>query len=314
MSALANLFLFAVGLAFVIVGGDLFVSSSVAIAERARLPKVLVGGTLVSLATTCPELAVSATASLRGNASIALGNAVGSVICNIGVIIGVLCILRPMPVERSDFRFPSLFMLGSGVLLAILTLPLRLGRAAGVLLIGCAALYLALDYLRHARRQREPDCAAGGRMGLWKSVAVFVLGAALVIAGSRLLTDGAVGLAKVLGVPKIVIGLTLVALGTSLPELVTAVTSARKGVPELSLGNVVGANIMNMTLITGVAAAIAPLEMERTTQLYNLPAMLAFCAALLAMARTGGQLTRREGFAFLGLYAAYVAGLAAVSG
>lgn len=292
-----------------IKGGDLFVSSSIALAERAKLPKALIGGTLVSLATTSPELAVSVTASLRGNSGVALGNALGSVICNIGLIVGVLCTLRPFPVEKKDFRFPSLFMLGSGVLLTLFSLHLRLGRTAGGCLIFCGAIYLLLDYLRH---QKQPEVGADPKpsYAVGRSLFYFMAGAAMVIGGSRLLSDGAEALARLAGVPPMIIGLTLVAVGTSLPELVTAITSARKGVPDLSLGNLVGANIMNITLITGAAALISPLEMSRRAMAYNLSAMLVFCITLIILARTERQLSRREGLALLGIYGAYLVGLA----
>jgi len=285
----------------------------VAIAHYAKIPRVVIGTTLVSLATTAPELAVSATASFRGNPGLAIGNAVGSAIANIGVILGLLCILRPMNVRASDFRVPSLVMLGVGILLFALTVSLRLERWCGILLLVCGAGYLFTDYWRHRPRPgTEPetiDASDVPAMSLGRSIGVFALGAVLVIGGSRLLCDSAVALAERVGIPPMIIGLTLVAFGTSLPELVTAITAARKGVPELSLGNVVGANILNMTLVTGTAATIAPLALTRMTQLYNFPAMVAIFVLLLVLARTGRRLTRKEGWALVGFYGLYLVGL-----
>jgi len=306
--------LFAVGVLIIIKSGDLFVSASVAIASHLRIPRVVIGGTLVSLATTSPELTVSTIASLRGNPGLAVGNAVGSVICNIGLIVGLLCVLRPMSVKPREFRFPSRFMLATGVLLTVLTMSLRLGRSRGALLLGCGLVYLAVDTFRNRRAGQKPTeepvpDSDRPTWGIGRSAVMFLLGAALVVIGSKLLADNGVKLATMLGVPPMIIGLTLVAMGTSLPELVTAISAARQGVPELSLGNVVGANIMNMTLVTGVSGIIRPLTMTRGTQLYNFPAMLTAIVLLLILARTDGRLTRREGWVLLLFYGCYVGGL-----
>jgi cation:H+ antiporter len=306
-SGWSSVLLFLLGVVLVIRGGDWFVVASVAIAEHLRLPQVLIGGTLVSLATTAPELTVSVTASFQGNPGLAIGNAVGSAICNIGLIVGVLCVLHPMPIEPRDFRFPSRYMLGSGILLTVLTARLHMGRLAGALLVLTAVTYLVLDYLRH-RRRAGAEPAVTPPMGARRAVFFFALGAGVVVFGSRLLVDNGIYLATALGVPPMIVGLTLVALGTSLPELVTAITAARRGVPQLSLGNVLGANIMNVTLITGASATIHPLRMTRATQLYNFPTMLFLFALLLFFSRTERRLTRREGVVFLLVYAAYIVG------
>jgi len=302
-----------IGAALVIKGADFFVSASVAIAHYAKIPRVVIGSTLVSLATTAPELAVSATASFRGNPKLAIGNAVGSAIANIGLILGVLAILRPMSVRARDFRLPGFVMLGAGVLLFFLTLPLHLARWAGLLLLACGCSYLLTDYWRHRPQPgTEPetvDSAQVPTMSLRNSIGIFVLGAVMVIGGSRLLCDSAVELAERVGIPEMIIGLTLVAFGTSLPELVTAITAARKGVPELSLGNVVGANIMNVTLVTGTAATIRPLTLSPSLQRYNFPAMIAIFVLLLILARTGRRLTRKEGWVLISFYALYLVGL-----
>lgn len=310
---LAAILLFTVGVALVVKGGDLFVASSVSIASHARLPRILIGSTLVSLATTAPELAVSATASFRGIPSLAIGNAVGSAIANIGLILALLCILHPMAVRARDFRVPSVAMLLAGILLAILTVPLKLGPWAGALLVTFGLAYLVLDVRRH-RGLRDDGLETDARhqdalMPMRKAIARFAVGAVLVVAGSRLLCDNGRVLAEFIGIPRIVIGLTLVAIGTSLPELVTAISAARKGVPELSLGNVLGANILNVTLVSGTAACIHPLTLVRRMQLYNLPAMLVFFTLLLVLARTGNRLTRKEGVILMGTYVVYLVGL-----
>lgn len=312
--------LFIGGIALLIVGGGYFVTSSVSIAAHLNVPRIVIGTTLVSLATTAPELAVSATASLRGHPGLAIGNAVGSAIANIGLILGLLCILRPMAVRAKDFRVPSLYMVAMGVLLTLLTIPLVLERAAGVLLLVCGTAYLCMDYRRHRpRRGAEPETVElddDGQLSLPKSFGLFLVGGVMVVGGSWLMCENGKTLAELAGIPPMIIGLTLVAFGTSIPELVTAVHAARKGVPELSLGNILGANILNVTLVTGTAGTVAtkPLTMSRTTQLYNFPAMVAIFVILLVMARTGRRLTRKEGWALIGCYALYLVGLILVRG
>ncbi len=305
-----------VGVAILIVGGAYFVESSVSLAAHLRVPRILIGTTLVSLATTAPELAVSARASWLGQPGLALGNAVGSAIANIALILGLLCVLRPMYVRARDFRFPSWVMLALGVLLAVLTAGLRLERWAGILLLACGAAYLLVDYRRHRPRpgkERETTDGAVEIMSLRRSIVLFAAGGVLVVVGGELLCRNGAEMARHLGVPPIVIGLTMVAFGTSVPELVTAIHAARKGVPDLSLGNVAGANILNLTLVSGTAATIMPLEIrDRMHHLYNLPVMILIFVLLKVMARTGRRLTRKEGWVLISCYAAYLVGLFAI--
>ncbi len=311
-----TILLFAVGLALIVKGGDYFVGSSVAIAEQARLPRIVIGSTIVSVATTSPEFFVSTTASLTGRSGIAIGNAVGSAILNIGLILAVACMIRPIPVTRHEFRFPSLALLAAAVLLTALTVPLTLSRGSGFLLLVLGLLYLSFDYIRLKRRTprvAQEETTSGfpdPRMRtLGRAFGFFLLGLVTVVVGSRLLTSSAVKIAQSLGVRPILIGLTLVALGTSLPELVTAFTSVRKGVADLSLGNIVGAGVLNCTVITGTSAAICPLSMSRTTQMYNLPALLVTVIALLVLARARDTLSRLDGAILFALYVAYLVGL-----
>lgn len=309
--------LLAIGMGLIIKGGDLFVTTCVAIARYARMPRVLVGSTLVSLATTAPELAVSVTASVQGNPGLAVGNAIGSAICNVGMILALLCLIGGTPLKPRDFRLPSLVLVGLAVLLAVLTMSLDMGRGRGIALLACGAGYLAFDYWRHRRggardRRGKPEPSTPPAMSLRRAVLLFVVGAAMVVGGSRLMSDNAVILATKMGVPPMIIGLSLLAVGTSLPELVTAVSAARRGVPDLSMGNLLGANVLNLTLIVGTSATIAPLTISRTTQLYNFPAMIVIFALLAIMGPTGKHLSRREGLILLVSYVLYLAGLVAI--
>ncbi len=315
-----DVLLLVAGLAIIIKGGDLFVGSSVRIAELAGVPRVVIGSTLVSLATTSPELVVSVTASLRGEPGLAIGNAVGSCICNIGLIIGTVGLLRTIDIHPEHVRAPFWIMLGLGLLFLPLTLDLRIGTGRGVLLLLLGLGFLLFNFWQQRRgdpvEQRE---AAALERQLTTSVRfadtglgatlVFVLGAAMVVVGSRLLVDSGIALARGIGIPPIVIGLTVVAVGTSLPEYVTAVVSARRGVSDLSVGNILGANVLNLGLIVGASATIHEVTMSRVTQLYNFPVMLLVMAVLGVYLLRARRLGPGAGGALLGLYAAYVAGL-----
>ena len=304
------------GLALVAKGGDLFVDASVFIGRVFRVPRFIIGGTLVSLATTTPELAVSAIASSSGDSGIALGNAIGSCICNIGLIVGTVALLTQVEVEPREFARRSAWMVSAGVLLVAFTWSGTLGRGPAMVLLALAVAYLAWDYLgiRARRRDEGDDPTVEDRTGLPRHVGVFALGAVLILLGSNLLVDAGSALAVDLGVPSIVIGLTVVAVGTSLPELVTGLSAARKGVPDLSLGNIIGANILNIFLVVGLSGTIRPLTIDRFTQIYSFGWLGLFFAAAVALPARTGRFHRRGGAILLGGWVAYVAGLAILGG
>jgi len=310
------------GLALIIKGGDLFVAAAVRIAEFLRMPRVVIGGTLVSLTTTTPELVVSVMAGLKGESGLAVGNAVGSVICNLGLVLGVTAALKQVDVHPRALRFPLVAMFACGAALLLMTLDLNLSRTQGALLLAGGLGYFVWDFVRHWRDRRPEDVAEAVAIDAelsdsrWAWVETkagtavqFLTGAAIVVVGSKLLVDGAVGVAARLGVPSIVVGLTVVAIGTSLPELVTAVTSSRQSVSDLAVGNVLGANIANLTLIVGTAAVMQDVRLDRMTQLFNFPVMLGFMAALAWLLTAGRRLSRRAGVGLLGAYAAFLAAL-----
>lgn len=314
------------GLALIIKGGDFFVAAAIRLAEFLRMPRVVIGSTLVSLATTTPELVVSIMAGLRGESGLAVGNAVGSCICNIGLIAGVVATIKQVDVHFRNLRVPLFVMFGCGLVLFLMTLDLSLQRWQGAVLLGGGLAYFVWDLARHWQNRKPADLAEATEIekdratARWAwvetksgTVVQFLVGAAIVVAGSKLLVDGAVGLAGRLGVPSIIIGLTVVAVGTSLPELVTAVTSSRKSVSDLAVGNVLGANIANLTLIVGAAAVIHAVGMDRLTQLFNFPAMLAVMLVFAAMLWTDRRVTRREGAILLGAYAVYLVAVSVIT-
>jgi cation:H+ antiporter len=283
------------------------------------MPRVVIGSTLVSLATTTPEITVSILSGLKGASDLAVGNAVGSCVCNFGLILGVMGILREVEVHPRILRVPLVAMAGCGVLVFLASWDLVLTFWEALLLVVLGTFYFGHDFHRHYRSPRPAEWIEAGRIeGAWTqghrwlahpagTAIQFLGGAALVIGGSKLLVDSAVALATGFGVPPMIIGLTAVALGTSLPELVTAVTSTRLNASDLAVGNLLGANIANLTLIVGAAAALHPATMTRGVQLLNFPGLLVGTTLAFGFLYSGGRLTRREGGWLLGFYVLYLA-------
>ena len=313
---LYDILLLLLGLILIAKGGDLFVDSSVHMARAMHVPRIVIGGTLVALATTTPELVVSATASVLGDSGIALGNAIGSCIANIGLIIGTVAVISTVAVSPEDFRRRAWWMTSAAVLVILFSWDRELGRLPAWLLLAYAAAYLYADYRRIRDRQSHSFAVAevadaeesDGALG--RSIVLFLVGASLILVGSRLLVTSGIALANALGVPSIIIGLSVVAIGTSLPELVTGVASARKGVPDLAIGNILGANLLNLGLIVGLSGVIRPLSVSRFTQLYSYPWLMVFILAAVVLIGRTGTLARREGLFLLSLYVVYIAGLA----
>jgi cation:H+ antiporter len=317
--------LLAIGLMLLVKGGELFVSAAVRIAEFSRLPRVVIGSTLVSLATTTPELVVSLMAGAEGESGLAVGNAVGSCICNIGLILGLTAALKRVDVHLKALRVPLMVMLSSAGLLLVLSLNLALTRWQGLLLIGCGIGYFVYDFVYHARDRKPGNVAEAaaieaeesrrvqwfrGRRG---SAVQFCIAAGIVVLGSRLLVGSAVFVARALGLPSLIIGLTVVAVGTSLPELITAVTSSRRNVSDLAIGNILGANIANLTFITGTAAVISSVTMSRAAWLYNFAALFVIFGLLVWMLFTDRRISRKEGLTLLVCYVFYISGLVLLS-
>lgn len=313
-----NLVILAIALWLLIKGGDLFVGAGVRLAELLRVPRLVIGFTLVSFATTTPELSVSIISGFTGASHVAFGNAVGSCICNIALILGLAATCRQIDLEWRHLRVPLLAMSAFGLLLMGLYLDLRLSSWEGWALVLVGATYFALDLRRHVRapapaalpetRDSEQVVAPpiASESGKAAAFARFLLGAALVIGGSRMLVHSAVALAAALGIPDILIGLTIVAVGTSLPELITAIASTRKRVADLSVGNILGANIANQTYVIGSAAGISAIEIGSRDLILNFSAMLGLFALLGWFVHSDRQLSRREGWVLLAFYIVYV--------
>jgi cation:H+ antiporter len=308
MPVFLPLILLAVGVAILVKTADLFTDAAVETARRMCVPEMLVGVTLVSIATTLPECSISLLAAARGNVDTAVGNAIGSTICNMALILGLCAVLSPMVISPRTFRLNMSTMLAAMLLFTVLGwLMPGGGRIVGLLMLGVLGYHL-LRSMREARNQTDdvpPLPPRGTRTPVL--VAQFVLGAAGVVGGSMLVVTGAERLAELAGIPELVISLTLVAVGTSLPELTVSLTAIIKRQRGLSTGNILGANILNLGLAIGGSSLVRPLPLQRQTLVLDLPVMLLLAVILLVFGLTGGRLSRREGTVLLGMYFAYLA-------
>lgn len=307
--------LFALGLILVLKGGNLFVDSSTSIATLLRVPRFIIGGTIVSIATTSPEFVVSATASYLGDSGIAVGNALGSVIANIGLIVSLTAILTPVTVDLLPFKRRSIWMLIISVFVLVFAWNAQISRIGGLFLVLSAILYLILNMIKaHWERKKTPSTteqpsSETPSISMQKSILYFAAGTALVITGSWLLVNSGIAIATALKIPSLIIGLTAIAIGTSLPELITAITSAKKNVADLSISNIIGANILNLSLITGTAAMIHPLTIDPITLYYAFPWVFIMIIGVMVMFWKTGTMTKRSGMMMLSLYGIYVLGL-----
>ena len=304
--------LFLLGFLLLIKGGDWFVDGASGIAHRFGVPELLIGATVVSIGTTLPEVMVSATSAVSGHGEIAYGNAIGSVICNTALICALTCAIRPSKVDRASFRIPVIFFFAAAALYAYFAYAAgEFSRIAGFCLL---AVFVMGITVRQAMKSAAPATEqTKAEESIVKLLLLLVIGAAAIAVGARLLVDNGTKIAQALGVPESVIALTFVALGTSLPELVTAITALVKGHSALSLGNIIGANLFNLVLVTGVSAALRPFPVPASKQIagmnsslvVDIPVMLLVMALLTIPALAKKKLTRAQGIGLLVIYAAF---------
>ena len=302
--------LFILGLILICLGGDRLVDAAVAIAKKLGIPEIVVGATIVSLGTTLPEILVSTTAAFDGSAAIAAGNAFGSIICNTALIAGLTQTIRPSKkIEAAAIRWRGIFFFAVLIgmnLYAYLTQ--KFNRLAGIVLILLFAVYAYLNIMKAGSEGEESENGEDGKKEggpIWKHLLVLVVCAVLLYFGANLLVDNGILIAEALGVPERVIAVTFIALGTSLPELVTSLVSIIKGYGNVGLGNIVGANILNMLLVIGIPSAIAGIPLERSTVLIDMPLALLVMAVLLIPILIRKKSSRVQGIALLVIYAAY---------
>ena len=307
------LLLFAAGLLCIIKGGDLFVDAASWIAEASGIPKFIIGATVVSFATTMPEMLVSVFAALQGNADIAVGNAVGSVTANVGLIMCVALICMECAMTRKQFGVKACLLLAAILALFGFTRDGQLSVLESVLILVIFVGFL-VESLIAARQEQGSELPAQeerpkiDKKTVLLNIGKFLLGAAGIVLGAQLLIDNGSALARMLGVPDAVIAATMIAIGTSLPELVTTLTAIKKKQASLSVGNIIGANIMDLTLIMPLCAVIQgkPMTVERQGMLLDIPACLIICAAALIPALGQGKFKRWIGYLIGGLYIAYL--------
>ena len=305
-----SLFQIAVGLVLLYGGAEGLVRGSAALALRAGLTPLVVGLTVVAFGTSSPELVVSVQAALAGRGDLAVGNVVGSNIGNVALILGLSVVIRAMEVKAQLLRLDVPVMVGVSALLWALLSDGGLGRIEGAALVVGAVAYTLFN-LWQARRETAAAQSVGEavlpppRGPLWRDVLFIGGGLALLVFGAHFLVGGAVDVARQLGLSEAVIGLTIVAIGTSMPELATSVVAALRGEGDLAIGNVVGSNVFNVLGILGAAAVVRPLEIGGISPI-DLAAMTFLAALLLPLMRTGFRLVRWEGGLLLALYAAYV--------
>jgi len=298
------------GFVLLILGGELLVRGGVRLARIAGVPPLIIGITIVGFGTSMPELVAALQAALAGAPGLAVGNIVGSNIANILLILGVAAVLTPITVSPETVRRDGTLVVATAVLLLAASLFGVLGRPVGIAFIAGLGAYMWF-LLRHGRVPDEalPDGieVRKGPREIALSGLITAIGIAVVIAGGRLLVDGAVELARLLDVSEAVIGLTVVAVGTSLPELATTLMAVLRKAPDIALGNVLGSNVYNILGIGGITATVTPLPVSGHMLHVDMPLMVAISILLVALALRLGTLGRTTGVLFLAGYGAYVA-------
>ena len=297
-----------VGFAILIKGSDFFIDSSTSIARHFGVSELIIGLTLVSVGTSLPELGASVAASIRGSGGIAVGNVVGSNIINIALVLGLCTALRGYKTDKTILKRDG-YIIGAVSLLFVFLVfqGTEVSRLDGLILITIFFLYLRLLFKKGTREERRSGGEAVGKAeGMGREVLMLVGGLVGVLLGAKLLIDAATNIAAITGVSESVIGVTVIAFGTSLPELAVSVGAIMKGKESLSIGNIIGSNIFNILWVIGVASLVNSLAVDRMLFYFNIPLMLTVTILLLLFMRTGWKLERWEGAVFIALYIFFI--------
>ena len=298
------LFLFLLGLGLLFLGGEWLVRGASRLAVNMGISPLIVGLTVVAFATSAPELAVSLQAALAGQSDIAIGNVVGSNISNILLILGASALVAPLVVARQIIRIDVPMMIAAAGLAYAMGLDGMVSRAEGIAMLGLLAAYLIM-----AIRASQPQEAPAGiaRQPIYKDIGLVIAGVAMLVIGANWLVDGAVTMARYLGINELIIGLTVIAVGTSLPELATSIIATRRGERDIAVGNVVGSNIFNVLAVLGLTAIFAPsgVPVPSAALAFAFHVMLAASVACLPIFLRGHEIARWEGAIFFGYYVAY---------
>ncbi len=305
---LINIAYILLGLLLLVKGGDYLVDGSVAIAQRARLSRMVIGLTVVGFGTSMPELLVSLQSALMGNSGIAIGNVVGSNIANIALILGITALVHTIPTQRITLRLDLPFMLLASVLFIAVAMTGTIGRLAGI--VGFLLLVAFVAYQVHNSRKASNASDEEGQqaepMALWKAILMIIVAFAAMVFGANRLVEGASDIARQLGVTDRVIGLTIVAVGTSLPELFASVMAAIKGETDMAIGNIIGSVTFNLLCVIGLSAAITPIHGSDIGFAFDYALMFGLGILLWLFLRTSYKMVRWEGAALTAIYVAYI--------
>ena len=332
MEIILPIVLFIIGLVVIIKGGDLFVDSAIWVAKVTGIPNIIIGATIVSLATTLPELFVSTIATIGGSPDIAIGNAIGSIICNTGLILAISMIFMPGRVDKNSFMPKAFIMVISTILLLLFSTNGNINIIEGLMLL-LVLIYYIRQNLKEAKQSmgssseaavavEESSIEKPTKKIIAKNVVMFICGAALIVIGANLLVDNAQIIAKYFNVPEGIVSLTVVALGTSLPELVTAITSIMKKEGGVAVGNIIGANILNITMIVATCGIISKDGLVinarnlligdtrfvnfHQTLLLDIPVALVMMLLIIMPVMLKGKYTKKNGIALLSVYVLYI--------
>ena len=304
MHMVIQLLLLALGFVMLVKGADWFVDGASNIAAKFKIPQLVIGLTIVAMGTSAPEAAVSITAALQGSADITIGNIVGSNIMNVLVILGLSAAIIPIAVAKSTVHIETPFLIGITVVLLLLGLDGTISLLDGIILVVLFLVYLG--YLLYMAKKNPEEPEETKQLKLWQALLATVVGLVLIVFGSDFAVDAASEIARVLGLSERFIGLTIVALGTSLPELFTSVTAARKGNADIAIGNIVGSNVFNILFVVGLSSLVTPVPFASNFIVDTLVATAAVVFLLLATLKNK-KLVRWHGIVMLLGYVAYFA-------
>lgn len=310
LELIINIVLVSVGLAMLYFGAEWLVRGSVTIANKFRISQLVIGLTIVAFGTSTPELSVSVTSAIQGISDVSLGNVVGSNIANIGLILGIAAIIKPLLVDKSAIKKQVPIMIGVAILLMLISIDGIISMEEGIILAIGIVIFTVYSLKSSKRESSDIENSSTGlnlakRNVVSKSIILIGLGLGMLTVGSFMTVENAVNIAKSFGVSERIIGLTLIAIGTSLPELVTSIVAALRGHADLSVGNIVGSNIFNILAIIGIAAAITGISVNEN-MFSDYYIMIAFSFILIPIMRSGFIISRKEGYLLVGAYMAYL--------
>ncbi len=301
------------GLIVLTIGAELLIRSASKLARGFGISPLVIGLTVVAFGTSAPELAVSIKSSLAGQSDIALGNVVGSNIFNVLFILGICAAILPLHVNKQLVRSDVPIMIGTALLALLVSLDGIIGRVDGTMLVLALIIYTVYSLKKSRAEQRELEAEYAAEFGSEppeaiskpRQLAVLALGLFMLVTGAKFFVDGAIEVARLVGISELVIGLTIVAIGTSLPEVATSIMATLKGERDIAIGNVVGSNIFNVLSVLGVSAVISPIRVSPAALSFDVPVMIGVSLACLPVFFTGFTISRKEGLLFLFYYIAY---------